>query len=903
MWLCSFCRYLVPTHHVLLEAMTVHTFYTGQHAVAPLPPHAHADFLVAVTVHVSVLASAGPFAGELRVRGNWSATAAVHVLHVVLAAGQSRALAINFTVNAASIDLWWPNNMGDQPQYDVAAELVPFSTPMQTPDAPPRMHKGRHGLQGHHGQQGGAPPGSKILTATRQVGFRAIAWVTGNDTNQSATEQSEDGDGSASPTFTTFLRVNGARVFARGGSVIPLDELEGRWSALGYRRLVASAAAAGMTMLRIWGGGVYLPEVFYQACDEYGVLIYHDMQYAQEGHSACCSWYGPCWYGRCDVAKNQTQTCSCDTPAGHTQKREIQYQIRRLSSHASIFLWDAVNEAGGFGLFSSFVMTTVAKEDPSRVVWPASPGQGWASGVHTLNGLPNGRALVNQQWCHPLSNSSWPLFRLGCEDTKEMHAPYIGDGGGFNTDLGAYSPSMASHMPGGGSGAGPHPSSKVRAIPLPLPPTFVNPHVIFAPFTTDAWEVGTGEQGVFISEYGVTGMQSFESMAPSFPHAMRGLHADPFHRRNHNSDAMIFSYFGPQGLAQLDETGDAAFKQQLYHSMLAQALHLRGLVEGLRAANIHGMMTWDLNEIWPTGGWGSIEYGAVADGAIEGGRWKPSHYALRGAYADVMAVCGFVGTVRLDQQQPSDTSTRKRLSQQILRCFVRNDSPWTQQVTVSVSVLHLVTGAHAQIQHFTRPVAPAATLGAPNASSAPSTLLNALDWFCASDTDTGDAGSCKPLGVVLTEAGCSVTGSDCVLNVTTSRPARTSKTSSSSSASRSKAEPGAQSKVDLPVVVENIQALVAPHQLVRTEASVEARVNGLGIIVTARGSVALWVVLTTAASGYFTDNVFFVVPGQARSVQFVPFEGESPATAAHQLRTTLRLEHLHQQSHNQTHYE
>ena len=85
-------------------------------------------------------------------------------------------------------------------------------------------------------------------------------------------------------------------------------------------------------------------------------------------------------------------------------------------------------------------MTTVAEEDKSRVLWPASPSQGWASGVDRLSGHPNGRPLRNQKWCG----------RLGCPDTKELHGPYKGDGGGLPTDAGSYPPAMAAHMPGGG---------------------------------------------------------------------------------------------------------------------------------------------------------------------------------------------------------------------------------------------------------------------------------------------------------------------------------------------------------------------------------------------------------------------------------------------------------------------
>ena len=68
--------------------------------------------------------------------------------------------------------------------------------------------------------------------------------------------------------------------------------------------------------------------------------------------------------------------------------------MRRLSHHPSIVIWDGCNECGGQDIYASFVMTTVAQEDKSRVVWPSCPSAGWASGVHTLYGLPNGYPLV-----------------------------------------------------------------------------------------------------------------------------------------------------------------------------------------------------------------------------------------------------------------------------------------------------------------------------------------------------------------------------------------------------------------------------------------------------------------------------------------------------------------------------
>jgi hypothetical protein len=69
--------------------------------------------------------------------------------------------------------------------------------------------------------------------------------------------------------------------------------------------------------LKVWGGGHFLPDAWYDACDELGIMVYHDMQYAQHGHSP---------------------TASLD------QDAELRHIIRRLSAHTSIVVYDGCNE-------------------------------------------------------------------------------------------------------------------------------------------------------------------------------------------------------------------------------------------------------------------------------------------------------------------------------------------------------------------------------------------------------------------------------------------------------------------------------------------------------------------------------------------------------------------------------
>jgi hypothetical protein len=90
----------------------------------------------------------------------------------------------------------------------------------------------------------------------------------------------------------------------------------------------------------------------------------------------------------------------------------------------------------------------------------------------------------------------------------------------------------------------------------------------------------------------------------------------------------------------LQEIGREAFQRQLYQSMIAQMLFMKVTIEAYRSSNSWGVLFWQYNDIWPTGSWGSIEYGANETGQVIGGRWKPLHYELkRSAYADQLQLC------------------------------------------------------------------------------------------------------------------------------------------------------------------------------------------------------------------------------------------------------------------------
>jgi len=151
-------------------------------------------------------------------------------------------------------------------------------------------------------------------------------------------------------------------------------------------------------------------------------------------------------------------------------------------------------------------------------------------------------------------------------------------------------------------------------------------------------------------------------------------------QRNYPCDNLINVYFGVHPDEYFNMTGESVFKQQLYQCMLSQALHVKADIETQRSRNELGCLVWQLNEIWPTGGWGSLEYGTPVKGQVLGGRWKPLHYFYRSSvFADVMAACGAGG-----------------------RCYVKNDGNKAFEGSCTVSALEFSTGGITVLatQHF-----------------------------------------------------------------------------------------------------------------------------------------------------------------------------------------------------------
>lgn len=168
--------------------------------------------------------------------------------------------------------LWWPNGYGDQPLYDVEVTLEAEGT----------------------------------VQDRRQVkmGLRTVELVREPD---------------AWGESFTFV-VNGIPVFMKGSDWIPADSFPTRLTEAQYEHLIRSAADSHQNMLRIWGGGFYEDERFYDLCDQYGMLLWHDFMFA-------CYIYP---HDEPEFIENL--------------RHEVQDNVRRLRHRACIALWCGNNE-------------------------------------------------------------------------------------------------------------------------------------------------------------------------------------------------------------------------------------------------------------------------------------------------------------------------------------------------------------------------------------------------------------------------------------------------------------------------------------------------------------------------------------------------------------------------------
>ncbi|MGF1863589.1 beta-mannosidase [Photobacterium profundum] len=217
-------------------------------------------------------------------------------------------------------------------------------------------------------------------------------------------------------TSMTF-KVNDVSIMAKGANWIPLDALPAEHTDNRYRQLLEDAVAANMNMIRVWGGGMYEHDIFYELCDELGLLVWQDLMFA-------CALYP------------STPDFLLDVEA------EVRDQVRRLGDHPSLALWCGDNEViGAIGWYpeskanrekyvvnydrlNRTLAAVVEQEDPTHRFWASSPcngeldfGDAWhddnCGDMHFWDVWHSGKSFdayhnVKPRFCSEFGFQSWP---------------------------------------------------------------------------------------------------------------------------------------------------------------------------------------------------------------------------------------------------------------------------------------------------------------------------------------------------------------------------------------------------------------------------------------------------------------------------------------------------------------
>jgi hypothetical protein len=930
--------YLVGAGAAFIASVKPLVFYAGAYPTAPLTPSAAGPWVVNITAYL-VAATPSAVAGVLTLSVEWDPA---HPVQVPVAIGEGAVgrevqATASLAVPPGAVALWWPADVlagGENTLYAVSAAFASTSPVVESVAT----------LQ---------PP---------RVGFRALALVTADDTSPAAL-QGVEGSGN----FTMRLRVNGANIFARGANWIPLEGLEARNSGSAQRRAVASAVGANMNMLRVWGGGVWPSDDLLSACDAAGVLLYIDAQYASQADShhfpdpqdptqamelqqnirrlashPCISILdsGNECHGGGDFATFVAPLMAEEDPShplwpaspssGWAKGVDRLWGLPLPGGSAPLDVYYSPSAlppspvpgcpgclAQGFAFVYGFPLSPFLAPLPVRdaaacctlcASTPRCALANYESGGCQLVEPPLAmapRGDAGSMVLYPPNSTLEPLG-VPLDNFREQHGPYVG-GGGWPT------------CNGHGSPPSPYDAS--------LPPSLAR-----ATGGGASKGSGAGAPGQFTSEFGVGQIASFEIMAPTLSPTFWGMHGgshpadactagfahvcsggNAMAQRNYACDDAWATYYpnASRMTVGIGGSGAESFSAQLYLCQLATALKLKGLVEFHRSLNLFGLLTWQLTEMWPTYGWGSLEYSS-GEGSVTGGRWKPSHYFLRDAYASVFAACGAGGN-----------------------CYVRNDNalePLSATLTLTLrgtksgapvavlldsapvdlppgaSALHFLcatgsgsTGSSSSSSSsinctFTPGMDIQGTTGssAPSADSAACCALCAAAPHCAAGVQAGgtcwlkDPGGnpapkagvtlctppgqplpCTPLSAVLLRAGCRGDGSDCFL------------------ASEVRTAGGT-------TLANNVQLLGVPGGLdvargVQVALTVGQGADGsVPITLTATGGAAFYATLFTLANGRFSENALLLLPGQPLVVEFLPFsEGQEEV-----LRDTVRVDHL-----------
>lgn len=261
--------------------------------------------------------------------------------------------------------LWWPNGMGEQTLYRLSARIL--------------------------------CGGKETDRLQRSIGLRTI-----------------DIDRSPLPNGSRFaFRINGQRMFARGGNWAPADLIPARIGAERYQALITEAKKANFNMFRVNGVGLYESDAFYDACDRAGILVWQDFTFSY------------------------AEFPDSDPEFVALVRREAESQVKRLRHHPSLALWCGNNECiwllvggqkdpakarkvGGAHLYYDVLPEICRVHDPVRSYWPGSPAGG---------DVPNSENAGDCHWWVDFTMSRDMNSRIRTEVVDNCRARFVSEYG------------------------------------------------------------------------------------------------------------------------------------------------------------------------------------------------------------------------------------------------------------------------------------------------------------------------------------------------------------------------------------------------------------------------------------------------------------------------------------------
>ena len=240
-----------------------------------------------------------------------------------------------FDYNILDPILWWPNGYGKQYLYKIETKLMKDK--------------------------------NIISKKTKKIGIRKTELITSKD--------------SLGNEF--YFKINNQAIFMKGANYIPQDNLQNRVSKEKYIDLLTQVTKANMNMIRVWGGGIYEEDIFYNTCDSLGILVWQDFMFA-------CAMY------------------PSDSLFLENIREEAIDNVKRLRNHSSIILWCGNNEIAeawkNWGWQNSFneyeitkieqgykdifsnILPEVVNQYTDLPYWESSPKLGRGDNNHHLEG-------------------------------------------------------------------------------------------------------------------------------------------------------------------------------------------------------------------------------------------------------------------------------------------------------------------------------------------------------------------------------------------------------------------------------------------------------------------------------------------------------------------------------------